>query len=65
VGGLGDDGVGVLSPGEWSAAVVPGVDEPLDGGDEVGDGGKMPRRRAGRVRIEKNADPVEPVSLSQ
>jgi hypothetical protein len=41
VGGLGDDGVGVLGPGERCAAVVPGVDEPLNGGDEVGDGGKV------------------------
>ncbi len=29
---------GVLSRGERRAAVVPGVDEPLEGGDEVGDG---------------------------
>jgi hypothetical protein len=35
------------------AAVVPGVDEALDGGDEVGHGGKLPRRSAWRVRIEK------------
>src|SRR5688500_7958128 len=29
--GLGDDGAGVLGPGERGAAVVPGVDEPFHG----------------------------------
>jgi hypothetical protein len=46
---------GSLVQVEGPAAVVPGVDEPLDGGDEVGDGGKLPRRSAWRVMIEKNA----------
>ena len=55
-GGLGDDRVGVLGPGERSAAVVPGGDEALAGGDEVGDGGEVPLRRAWRVIIKKKKD---------
>jgi hypothetical protein len=41
VGGLGDDGVGILGPREGPAAVVPGGDEALDGADEVSDGGEV------------------------
>jgi hypothetical protein len=36
------------------AAVVPAVDEGLDGGDQVGTEVKLPRRIACRVMIEKN-----------
>jgi len=52
---LGDDGVGILGPGERSAAVVPGGDEALDGGDEIGDGREVAaaQRLAGDDRKER------------
>jgi hypothetical protein len=53
-GGFGEDGVGVLGPGEGLAAVVSGVDVDADGGFEVGDRGEVPRRRPWGVRIAKN-----------
>src|SRR3712207_9285344 len=54
-------GVGILGPGEWGAAVVPGVDEPLDGGDQVGDGGEAAaaQRLPGDDR-EEGLDQVQP-----
>jgi hypothetical protein len=56
-----DDGVRVLGPGERAEAVVPGVDEPLDGGDEVGHGRKAAaaQRLAGEDR-EERLDQVQP-----
>jgi len=45
--------VGGLGPGEGAAAVVPAVDEVLDGVDEAGTEAKLPQRMACRVMIEK------------
>ena len=45
--------VGGLGPGEGVAAVVPAVDEGLDGGDEVLDRGEAARRMACRVMMPK------------
>jgi hypothetical protein len=61
VGSLGAGGVGVLGPGERSAAVFPVVDEPFDGGGEVGDGRKVaaPQRLPGEDR-EEDLDQVQP-----
>src|SRR3954469_3062156 len=60
-GGFGDDRVGVLGPGERPAAVVPGGDEPLDGGDQVGHGGEAAAAQglAGDDR-EERLDQVQP-----
>src|SRR3954469_578107 len=46
---------GSLVPGEWPAAVVPGGDEALDGGDQFGDGGEAAaaQRLAGDDREER------------
>jgi hypothetical protein len=35
---FGEDGVGVLGPDEWFAALVPAIDEAADGVDEFVDG---------------------------
>jgi hypothetical protein len=52
-GRLGEDCVGVLGPGERSAALVPGVDVDADGGLQIRDGVKVPRRIAWRVMMPK------------
>src|SRR3954468_4144437 len=51
----GDDGVGVLGPSRGCAAVVPGADEPLDRGNEVGDGREVAAAQRLMVMIQKNA----------
>jgi hypothetical protein len=51
---FGKDFVGGLGPGEGLAVLVPALAEPTDGGSEIGDAGRSPRRRAWRSTMEKN-----------
>jgi hypothetical protein len=58
---VGQDLVGLLGPHEWLAAVVPGVDEPADGIDQVADGREAAAMdRLPRDDREEHLDEVQP-----